>query len=348
MSKIFFLTFSLAISLYAFFDEDEATKTLEVPVEERHVKVSVVSPKTADMNISIEVHGITEPVLYYTVNSQSDGVLHTKVINTQKVKKGEIVATLESPALTNKIMRLQNSVRLYKEQLNIESKKLNSCNEMLKMGIIGSNDYLTQKAVLTEKEAALSNAKGELENLNLMKLHSVIKAPISGYITNLQADGTYISYANPICNVQTDSVQIRLYIPVLYQKTIKKGQNVTLHVGQEDVHATVSQILPSTTNNLAEVIAQTKTPLLVGLNVEASIDTQKKSGWIIPKDSIILVQNRPAVFIIKNNTAHLHFVDVQKDMIDKVLIIDQLSTEDKIAYKNSYMLHDNSVVEVTQ
>ncbi len=344
MNKIFLLTLSLVVSLYAFMDEDSDI----TPVQVKHVKVTVIAPKAADMNIPIDVQGVTEEVGNHTLNAPYDGILHTKVTNTQKVTKGEVIATIENRELDNKLHLANSNLALYSNQLTIETKKLQSSDEMLKMGLISTNDYLTQKSLQNEKEIALSGIKNERKNLNILMAKSVIKSPVTGYVSNLQADGSYLSYASTICKIDNARVHVRLYVPALYAKTLRIGQNVTLHVEASDVEAHISQILPSTTNNLVNVIATSATPLEVGLNIEASIQTQNKSGWIIPKECIILVQNRPAVFIINNNTAHVHFVDVQKDMIDKVLIVDDLKKSDQIAYKNSYMLEENSVVEVSK
>ncbi|WP_345991405.1 efflux RND transporter periplasmic adaptor subunit [Sulfurimonas sp. HSL-1716] len=344
MNKIF-LIIGLLTSLYAFGAEDDDRVP---PVRENHVKVSVVIPKKADMNIPIEVQGTTEAVAKHILNAPFEGILHTKVTNTQKVNKGAVIAIIQNQTLFNRVNRLSYDLTLYKEQLILETKKLQSIDEMLQMGLISKNDYLTQRSLVNEKKLLLSNTQNELDDLKQRKARGVIHSPVEGYISDLQAEGSYLTYAAPICRVDDANAYVRLFIPALYAKNIQKGQNVVIHLQGSSVKAVISQILPNTTNNLVEAIAAAKTPLSLGLNVQADIQTKNKHGWILPKEAIVLVQNRPAVFIIKNDVAHVHFIDVQKDMIDKVLVTDNLSEDDRIAYKNAYMLEENSVVEVTR
>ncbi|MDD2357325.1 MAG: efflux RND transporter periplasmic adaptor subunit [Thiovulaceae bacterium] len=333
MNKIFFLTLSFVASLYA-------------SGQESHVQVSVVTPMNSDMNIQIDVQATSEATSSYIVNTPFDGVLHTRVLNTQKVKKGQVIATIENTQMSNNKETAKYNLLVEKKQLEVEAKKLQVSHEMLKLGVISSNDYLSQESMLNEKKIALSNAKSEFVNVDELIKKSVITAPVSGYISQLQADGSYLTYASPICKIENENVHIKLFVPLYYVKNLKIGQNVTLHVSGNIIQAKISQILSTTTNNLVDVIATTKATLQTGVNLEASIQMQSQSGWIIPKDSIVLVQNRPAIYIIKDHIAHLHFVDVQKDMINKVLIVNHLNKDDKIAFENSYMLEEGTVVEV--
>lgn len=332
----------LFLSLHAFGEDDDRMPV----IQEHHVKVSVISPQKADMNVPIDVQGQTEEVAKHVLNAPFEGVLSTKVSNTQYVKKGTIIAVIQNRSFANKQTQLKNNLSLYNEQLMFETKKLQSSDEMLKMGLISKNDYLTQQSQLNEKKISVSNTKSEIGDLKQTLSRGIIRSPINGYISDLQADGTYLTYANPICNITNASANIRLFIPMQYAKSITRGQKVMIHLQDSTITASISQILPTATANLIEAIATTKEALPVGLNVQASIQTANKKGWIVPKESIVLIQNRPALFIISNNTAHLHFVNVQKDLINKVLITDDLNKLDHIAYKNAYMLEENSVVEI--
>lgn len=335
MNKIFFLILSFVVALYA-------------SNQESHVQVSIFKPISSDMKIHLDLQAITEATNFYMLNTPFEGVLHTRVSNTQKVKKGEVIAYIENAQMDNKKRAVAYNLQIGEKQLEIETKKAQSSHEMLKLGVISTNDYLTQQSSFNEKKIALSNAKSEFANLHSLMKKSVIKAPVSGYISQLQADGSYLTYATPICKIENQNVHVRVFVPLLYVKDLKIGQNVALHVSGNVVQAKISQILPTATNNLVDVIATTKESLPAGLNLKASLEMQSISGWIIPKDSIVLVQNRPAVYIIKNHIAHLHFVDVQKDMINKVLIVDHLSKDDKIASENSYMLEDGMTVELVK
>ena len=344
------LIFLISTSLFGFFDDDEesAAQILQIPKEARHVKVSVITPRPADMPIDITVGAVVESVLEHSIDVQAEGVLHTRVVNEQRVKKSEIIATIEDRRRKNDLRIVKNRITLLQSEVEIEQKKLISAKEVLKLGIISTNDYLTQKSILKEKQILLQSARNREQNLQLQNQKSIIRSPVSGFVSQLAADGSYVAYGSTICRIYDENVQIRLFVPIHYARALHQGEKVELANDGKTIDAVITEILPKTTGNLVDVIAHSASSLPLGLNLQVRIVTHKRSGWIIPKDSIVLVQNRPAVFLIKKNKAALHFITVEKDMIDKVLATDHLQEEDKIALKNAYMLHDGTIVEVVK
>lgn len=328
MNKIFLLL-SIMAALYA---------------NDSHVQVSVVSPVQKAMNVNVEVQGVVEESDRHTINSPYDGVLHLKTSNMKKVKKGQTIAVIENLELKNRFDLSQSELALYENQLTLELQKEQNAVQMLQMGLISKNDYLSEHSLLSEKKIALLNAKNRLKNLNDQLKKGVVMSPIEGYVTEMLANGSNLSYGSKICTIVGGKVYVKLFVPSFYV--------VSLHVGQEvfiegkETKGVISEILPKATDNLVEVVASISVALQSGLHLQAKIVTKSINGWIVPKECIVLVQNRPALYLIKGNTAHLHFVDIQKDMVDKVLLIDDLHKEDTIAYENAYMLDDDMQVEV--
>lgn len=349
--SIFIVALLLLFSsfLFSFFeDDDEAAQTLQVPKLERHVKISIVAPKPATMPMSQTVTGVTEARQIVTINALSEGTLHLHSFNAQSVKKGSIIATITNKQRENSIKSLRATTALLKRQITIEKSRLQSAREMLKLGIVSKNQLLDQQNLLQGKKIAYNQAKTELDKLELQNSMSVIKAPADGYIENLLPDGSYISYGQRLCKVTDNKVQIRLFVPPLFAKELHIGQKVKIREQGISDDAQITAILPQSSDNLLSVIALPLRPLPTGLHVEAQIQTAQVKGWIIPKEAIVLVQNRPALFLIKKSKATLHFITVQKDMIDKVLVTDHLKANDQIALKNAYMLHDGATVEIAK
>ncbi|WOE69966.1 efflux RND transporter periplasmic adaptor subunit [Hydrogenimonas thermophila] len=313
-----------------------------------HVKVSVVEPKKAELPIEVKVRGIVEAEMAYGVNTQAEGILHNHVINAQKIEKGNVIAILENPQLKKSIGRLKEQIELIQNAINIENKKLKSAKEMLDLGIISNNDYLSQQNRLNSKKLELTKAKNKLEKMTIQYKQLVIKAPFSGFVTELKADGSYIGYGGYVCKIQSQNMQVRLFVPHLFAKKLYTGETVSLKVDDQTIKAKIVEILPKTTDNLVNVIAKPNKPLPANLNIEADIMTKKISGWIIPKQSIVLIENRPAIFIIERGFAKLHFITIQKDMVSGVLVSDRLSPSNKIVLKNAYMLHDGIAVEIVK
>jgi len=344
----FLLLFSS--SLFSFFEanDEETAKTLQVPKQERHVKVSVVSPKTANMPMSQTVTGITEPRQKITINTLSEGILHVKSYNGQLVGKDDIIATVSNSQRTNAIAMQKSTIKLLHKQVLAQKSKVQSAREMMKLGILSKNKLLDQQNLLEGTNIALNQAKTQLDKLALQDSSSIVKSPVAGYVDSLLPAGSYVTYGQTLCKIIDAHVQIRLFVSPLFAKELHIGQKVNIKEQGISAQAKIIAILPQSSDNLLDVIALPSQALPVGLHIEAQIQTAQTKGWIIPKDAIVLVQNRPAVFLIKKSKATLHFVSVEKDMIDKVLVTDHLKAEDQIALKNAYMLHDGAIVELIQ
>ncbi len=345
---IFSLLLLFSSSLFSFFEDndEETAKALQVPKQERHVKVSVVSPKIANMLMSQTVTGITEPHQKISINTLSEGLLNVKSFNGQLVKQNDVIATVSNPQRRNAITMQKSTIKLLHKQVLAKKSKLQNAKEMMKLGILSKNQLLDQQNLLEETNIALNQAKTKLDKLVLQDSSSIVKAPVAGYIDSLLPDGSYVAYGQTLCKIIDAHVQIRLFVSPLFAKELYIGQKVNINEQGIIANAKIIAILPQSSDNLLDVIALPSQALPVGLHIEAQIQTAQTKGWIIPKDSIVLVQNRPAVFLIKKNNATLHFVTVEKDMIDKVLVTDHLQADDHIALKNAYMLHDGAIVEV--
>ncbi|QOR61275.1 efflux RND transporter periplasmic adaptor subunit [Sulfurovum sp. ST-21] len=352
MSRHFFLILSFLLlfssSLFSFFEDNgkEIAKTLQYPKQKHYVKVSVINPKLANIPISQTVTGITELHRKITVNTLSEGILHVKSFNGQLIKKDDIIATVSNAQRKNTITMLKSNIGLLHKQVLAQKSKFKSAKEMMQLGILSKNRLLDQQNLLEETNIALNKAKRELGKLELQESSSLVKAPVDGYVDSLIPDGSYVAYGQTLCRIIDTHVQIRLFVPPLFAKELYIGQKVKLKEQGSVTDAKIVAILPQSSDNLLNVIALPSQTLPIGMHIEAQIQTAQTRGWIVPKDAVVIVQNHPAVYIIKKNKATLHFITVEKDMIDKVLLTDHLQAEDHIVFKNAYMLHDGAIVEV--
>ena len=313
-----------------------------------HVQVSVISPAQKAMDVSINAEGIVQETDSHTINAPYDGILHLQVSNTQKIKRGEKIAFIENQELQNNLILAQSELSLYKDLFTMQQQKEENAAQMLEMGLISKNDYLTEHSLFNEKKISFLNAQTRLKSLKERLQKGTLISPITGYVTDLLSNGNHLSYGSKICSILGGKVYVRLFVPSFYISSLHIGEKVLLSVDGKNKQGIISQILPKATNNLVEVVVSTSSALQNGLHIQAKIAAKSIHGWVIPKECIVLVQNRPALYLIKEGKAHLHFVNIQKDLLNKVLITDDLHKEDNIAYENAYMLDDGIEVEIVK
>jgi len=217
---------------------------------------------------------------------------------------------------------------------------------MYTMGVGSKNNYLNEKILLEQLKENYQTIENEYTTLLLEEQNSNIYAPQDGYIMNLLSKNAYVNYQTQLATILTKKTSVKIFLDLSYAKSIAKGMQIELNSSYTHTKGVVSDILNKSSNNLLEVIVKPNEQMPLNLHVNAKVILKKVTGLQLPKSSIVLVNNHPAIYIIKNNIAHLLFVEIQKDMIQNVLIKNDLAKDALIAYRNAYLLHDGLKVMI--
>lgn len=170
---------------------------------------------------------VLSPGHHATVTLSMDGIVkYTSLLPGKYVRKGELLATLENPEFIN---LQQNYLEAYAqcEYLEAEYRR----QEILSQHEVASQkrfqesraDYLSMKSRKDAAAAQLTmlglSPQSVIENSILPLLE--VRAPISGYITNLHMNtGRYVSAGEPLCEViDKSNPLIRL---TAYEKDLTK------------------------------------------------------------------------------------------------------------------------------
>jgi len=270
-----------------------------------------------------------------------------KVSQNSFVKKGDIIAKAIDRPREQRLKLLERNLKLQEKATQLQENNIKTAKDKYKMGIGPKNSYLTQEIKSAQLKKQYNTTKNDYNTLKLKQKNSIIYAPKSGILTNVLADNFYINYGSKIATLLENDNLIKLFVNSSYVQYIDKNMDVKIFSSYKNCNAKVVDVLPKSVNNLIEVIVKTKESLPLNLQVDAKIIIKYSDGALIPKDAIVLVDNHPAIYQIDDkNIAHLVFVEIVKDMIDKALIKNTLNEDAKIALKNAYMLHDNLGVSI--
>jgi len=309
------------------------------------VTISTVNPVLNSQPITIEADGIVVPKNTTVITAQASGILHPFIYNNQSVKKGDRVAKIVDARRVHKLKLLEEKLTLQKAEIKSQTIKLHDAEDMYTMGVGSKNSYLSEKVYLEQLKGSYQTLENEYTTLQLEEQNSNVYAPQDGYITNLLSKNSYLDYQTQLATLLTEQTSVQVFLDLSYAKHITKGMQVELSSAYTHTKGVISDISNKSSNNLLEIIVKPNEQMPLNLQINASIILKNVSGIQLPKDSIVLVDNHPAVYVIKDNVAHLVFVEIQKDMIQSVLIKTPLATDAQIALKNAYLLHDG--LEVT-
>ncbi len=320
---------------------------ITMPIFASAVSVSVIKPIEKNIAITVEAIGTVIAKNKTSITAKTRGLLKMKVSQSSFITKGELIAEISNKPREIKIKLLKKSLKLQKMGIAFQEDKIKTAQDKYNMGVGSQNSYLAQKMMLGQLQKQYNTSQNGYKALLLEQKNSIIYASKSGVITNVQANDSYINYGAKIATLLENKNIIKLFVDSAYAQEIQKNMNVKILSSYKNCNAKVVDILPRSSNNLVEVMVQPNENLPLNLQINAQIILKKSNGQLIPKGAIVLVENHPAVYLIDDkNIAHLVFIEIQKDMIDKALIKNTLPEDARIALKNAYMLHDNLEVRV--
>jgi hypothetical protein len=124
------------------------------------------------------------------------------------------------------------------------------------------------------------------------------------------------------------------------------GDEVLISCNNLTVFGKVSHSFPSANSNLIKVIIIPDKPVPMNLEVKVTFKIRTVNGLLIPKSAVVMDEEKPVIFIVKNNIAYKKPITVEKDYLDKVVIANDLGPDDVLVTENAYLLSDQTNVTV--
>lgn len=196
---------------------------------------------------------VIPPNNFATVTLSMGGIVkNLSLLPGSFVRKGTVLGTLENPefidlqqSYLDSRAQLEYLEAEYQRQQNLSREEAASQKKLQQ----SKADYLSMKSRLQASTAQLRLLGVNPESLNTTGIHPYIevKAPINGYISNVQANlGKYLNVGEPLCDlIDKSQTMVRL---AAYEKDLvgmKVGSRIQFRVnglGKTTFHATLISI----------------------------------------------------------------------------------------------------------
>lgn len=290
-------------------------------------------------------------------------VTSIKVIEGDKVKKGQTLATLSHPDLSQLQM---NYVRAYSQMQFLE--KEYDRQKKLYEEKVGSGktfqqtqaDYLSMKGEVKGYESQLRQLSLNVEKVQRGDIYQNVPvvSPIDGYIEKVEVQiGQYINPQTAISRiVNTDHIHADLMVFEKDVYKVKKGQKTTFTVESVPGATLAAKIYsvgkqfeqnPKAVHVHAE-IDQKEDFLIPGMYINGRIHTGEKPVMALPESAIIEEEGKPFIF-----TAEAHQEDGETEWSFKAVeirtglvhegwveinLLEPLPEGTKVAWNNAYYL----------
>lgn len=263
-------------------------------------------PRQNQADVSVHVSGIVKSIVI------SEG---------QAVKKGQLVATIESPEFT----RMQEEYLTSKSNLEFLKLEFERQKILIEEEVSAKKVFQKTKAEYDIEKARFNSLQRQLRVLNIntsATLSSTVPvlAPISGYITEVNIKiGSNVEAGKPLLSIVDNS---QLHVDLLvYEKDlhkVKSGQNVRFVLTNQDnseIIGTIFSIGKAFENETKSVavhadISNDKQQLIPGMYVNALIDVGANTVNALPTDAIVKAEGKEFIFILEGihdeEAAHDH------------------------------------------
>ena len=338
----------------------QGNRGAQTATKETVPKVSVLAKKVQPDNLNkyLEVTGRLEGKTDITMRSETNGRIEK--VNKELgdwVNAGDKIGKINNDDLKIKVSQAKSAVN--SAEANYETAKLQfeSSQSLRKKNSISKAEFQRSKSNLKNALALLEGNKANLKMAQKALDNSNFRAPVSGYITNIDIEvGETIGTGNPVCSiVNSKKLKIKTGVSEIDIYEIKPGQKVEVYYDQRDIKLTgkISNIgikpAPNDSNYPIEIeLDNPNNRLYPGLVVKAQILKKTYKNKIYTSmNNIVQNYDKHNVFTIdQNNTAHIKEVTLGDQIGENVIINSGLKPGDLLVTEGLANLEEGTKVEI--
>ncbi len=329
----------------------KAENTSEALLEEKNIVKTTILEKT-DFLQEIVSNGKLSATQRAELYFKNSGLIETiDVKNGQSIAKGSRIAKLQSS---------DYEFDLKTAELSLEEAKIDKIDVLLSMGYSGSDKkYNSDHEKIADIRSGYNQALVAFEEAKLKLTETVLTAPFEGKIAGItQKPFEKADVSAPFCILINDS---RFYIdfPLLETEIskVKLNQKVTISPvsGAKETAGVICEINPLIDENgLIWLKAEVANPgtYMEGMNVKVSIKQAISEQLVVPKQAVVLRQNREVLFRYTRGTAYWTYINVLNENEKEYAVTAAegatLEPGDTIIISNNLNLAHESEVEMEE
>ncbi|MDY5557070.1 efflux RND transporter periplasmic adaptor subunit [Helicobacter sp.] len=326
--------------------------------KEKSVLVSVAPIQSGILNQNYQYIGS----LYFSerglLASEVAGVIdNVNVKEGQRVKKGELLATLNSDLLSNEILSKEGALKQARAQYEKIQKDFSRFKTLYESESVSFKEYEDALFDMQAQKGNMESISYALELLKTQKRKKSIIAPYDGVILQkLLSQGEWVNAGAGVFNIaKITPLEATFEVPFAILRALKVGDSLKVRIANQMYNAKISAKIPlgdtkARTFPVKLAIDDPKQELIEGLEVRASFDVKSdESVLLVPRDSILPTLEGNVIFIINGKSAKKVAIEVKgyKDLNAYIVPLDwNLSVKDKVIIAGVERLSDGDKIEI--
>lgn len=359
------------LCLFAIFWLVACEKSDEVATENKisAMSVTVIEPKSLIFNPTLLLHGTITAQERIAISTPLQGVqiLSVKVDAGDKVKRGQVLASLENSSVHSQFQQYTAQLAKAKANLNAQQASLKEAESLLnryrtliKTDSISRQELESQQAKVSATRSAISVANAEIAEIQALLADSrnqrskaEIIAPADGIIIQRNAESGTLTDSNPLF-VLAKGGAIELQADANASELAKLTKGLAAEVGSDDGVSFQGRVrligreLDSTSRLGKVYIRLEKSPLLaLGMYANAKVYLpQKEIPMVLPLSALSFQTAEQAnVMVIENGIVVRKQVKTGESYQGKIEILSGLEPQDLVVKQAAAFLNEGDSVQ---
>src|ERR1700683_1154813 len=325
--------------------------------------VNVVHPQPGDRAQELVLPGNTQAFIDSPIYARTNGYLKQWYVDIGAgVKKGQLLATIETPELDQQLQQARAELENAEANLQLANITAVRWQHLLETDSVSHQE--TDQAVgdLHSKQALVNSSKANVERLEQLQAFERVTAPFDGVVTARNTDiGALVQAGDNsgpkelfhMAAIQT--LRVYVAVPEIYAAFVKTGEQAKL-----TLDAVPGETLTGIVARNADAIDATSRTL----NVEVDVDNPTRrllpgayafvhlrvpphpGSVAIPANALLFRAEGLRVGVVRNGHVELTPISIGQDYGRTVEVISGLSVHDAVIVNPSDSLADGAAVQL--
>jgi multidrug efflux system membrane fusion protein len=336
------------------------TEALAIP------NVVVIQPKPEpaqqDLTLPSTLQAFTESPIYARTSGY---VAHWYKDIGSQVKKGDLLADLETPEVDQELLQARAARGQAEAQMNLAKTSAERWESLRKMDAVAQQETDEKSSGYTQGQAALASASANVRRLEQLESFKHIYAPFSGVIIKRNTDiGALINAGNSGTNqelfivAQISPIRVYVDVPEIYAPSVRSGVSATIELpsfpGQRfagKVARSADAIDPATRTLRTEIdVPNRDGKLFPGSYAQVHFGVNVAAVRLsVPVNALLFRAEGPRAAVVgTDGKVHLKPVTIGRDYGTEVEILGGLNPSEMIVLNPSDSLEEDQAVNVVK
>jgi RND family efflux transporter MFP subunit len=325
--------------------------------------VNVIYPAPSTLSSEIALPGNTQAYTDTPIYARTSGYLKSWYFDIgARVRKGQLMATIETPELDQQLQVAQANLKSAQANLDLANVTSARYQNLLKTNSVSTQETDVAVSDAAAKEAAVDAAMANVRRLEQLQSFEKVYAPFDGIVTARNVDiGALIQAGENTTPKELfhlaaiGKIRVFVSVPESYSTAIRNGGNAALTLDEYPDRSFEGTI----TRNSSAIDQSTRT-----LNVEVDIDNPKGEllpgayvfvhfkvpehaiSLMIPSNTMLFRAEGLRVGVVRNGRVQLVPVTIGNDRGANVEIASGLTKNDAVILNPSDSLASGQEVQI--